>query len=181
MAARFSCEKRGTELRKSSLPNELLLADCARQKSLAKRTEGHEADAEFFENRHYLLSRFPPPQRIFALKGRDLLHGMRSANVLHARFREAEMQDLSFGDQFLDRAGNVFHRHIRVDTVLIEQVDAVGPEAFERAFHRRADALRRAVHSAAARNVEAEFRGDNDTVADGLQSLADNFLVLVGP
>ena len=89
------------------------------------------------------------------------------------------MQDLSLGDQFLDRAGNVFHRHIRVDTVLIEQVDAVGPEAFERAFHRRADALRRAVHSAAAVDVEAEFRCDNDTVADGLQSLADNFLVLV--
>ena len=41
------------------------------------------------------------------------------------------MQDLSFLDEILDRAGHVFDRHVRIDAVLVVEIDAVGPEALE--------------------------------------------------
>jgi hypothetical protein len=44
------------------------------------------------------------------------------------------MADLAFLNQVLQRARNVFDRHVRVDTVLVEQVDIVGLAADERRF-----------------------------------------------
>ena len=41
------------------------------------------------------------------------------------------MLDLAFGDQVLDRAGDILDRHVRIDAVLIEEIDAVGPQALE--------------------------------------------------
>ena len=64
--------------------------------------------------------------------------------------------------------------------MLVEQINAVGPQALQRAFHSRADTLRRAVHRSAAINIKAEFGRDNHLVADRLQSLADNLFVFVG-
>lgn len=65
------------------------LADRAGEEALAKRAEGHETDAEFFERRQDFLLGFAPPQRIFALECRHRLDGMGAADRLGARFREA--------------------------------------------------------------------------------------------
>ena len=51
---------------------------------------------------------------------------------------------------------------------------------FSDAFYGRADALRAAVHRAAAFDIEAELGGDNDPVADGLKGFAHDLFVLVG-
>ena len=67
--------------------------------------------------------RAAPPQRVLALDGGDRLHGMRAADRLHAGLGEAEVLDLALGDQLLDRAGDLFDRHVRVDAVLVEEVD----------------------------------------------------------
>jgi hypothetical protein len=37
--------------------------------------------------------------------------------------RQAEMLDLAFPDQFLDRSRDVFDLHLRIDAMLVEQVD----------------------------------------------------------
>jgi hypothetical protein len=39
--------------------------------------------------------------------------------------------DLAFIHQVLDGTGHVFDRHLRVNTVLIKQIDMVGPQALE--------------------------------------------------
>ena len=41
------------------------------------------------------------------------------------------MQNLSLVHQVLNRSGNVFDRHFRIDAMLIEEVYAVGPQPFE--------------------------------------------------
>ena len=48
---------------------------------------------------------------------------MGAADGLHAGLRKTEVLDLAFGDQLLDGAGDVLDRHVRVDPVLVEQVD----------------------------------------------------------
>jgi len=46
--------------------------------------------------------------------------------------------DLASLDQIFDRSGHIFHWHIRVRPVLVEQVNRLHPQAFERIFRDRA-------------------------------------------
>ena len=100
--------------------------DPAGQEALAERAERHEADAELFECREDRVFRLAPPQRVLALKRCHRLHAVGAADVLHARLGQAEVPHLALGDQLLDRAGNVLHRHLGIDAMLVEQVDVVG-------------------------------------------------------
>jgi hypothetical protein len=87
---------------------------------------------------------------------------MRAADRLGAGLRKAEMFDLAFADQFLDRPRDVIDRHIGIDPVLIEKIDDICLKPLQRSFRDRLDMLRPAVDAAAARarlriDVEAEF------------------------
>ena len=66
---------------------------------------------------------------------------MRSADGRSPSLRQAEMQYLSFGDQVLDRTGHVLDRHVRIDAMLIEQVDVIGPQAQKRCVGGRANVV----------------------------------------
>ena len=57
---------------------------------------------------------------------------MRATDRLHAGFRKPEVLDLALLNQVLHRSRDVFDRHVRIDTVLIEQVDRVDLEPLER-------------------------------------------------
>ena len=59
---------------------------------------------------------------------------MRAPDGLRAGLGQSEMLDLALADQVLHRAGDVLDRHVRVDAVLIEQIDGVGLEPLERGF-----------------------------------------------
>jgi len=69
-------------LRMSVLSKRPVLVHLAGQKALAQRTEGDEADAEFFKQRNDFLFRLAIPQRIFALQRRYRLHSMRAPDRL---------------------------------------------------------------------------------------------------
>ena len=92
-----------------------------------------------------------PPERVLALQRGDRLDGVRAADRLHARLGEAEVPDLARLDQLLHRAGDVLDRDARVDAVLVEQVDRVGPEPLQRRVDAALDRLRAAVEPAAVR------------------------------
>ena len=64
------------------------------------------------------------PQRVLALHRGHRLHGVRAADRLRARLGQAEVPHLARRDQVLDGAGDVLDRHVRVDAVLVEEVDA---------------------------------------------------------
>ena len=90
------------------------------------------------------------PQRVFALERGDRLDGVGATDRLHARFGEAEVLDLASLNQILHRSRHVFDRHVRVDAVLIEQVDGVDLEPLERALGDLLDVLRPAVQAGPA-------------------------------
>lgn len=76
---------------------------------------------------------------------------MGAPNDFHAGFRQAEMLDLALLDQIPDSASDFFNRHIRVDTVLVEQIDIVGTQTLERLFDSDdTDAFWSAIRPAAA-------------------------------
>jgi len=100
---------------------------------------------------------------------------------LRASFGEAEVLDLAFPDQFLHRPRDLLDRHVRVDAVLVEEVDAVGLEASQRLLGDPTDPLGPAVEARPRISVlEAELRRDHDLVAERGERLADDLLVRVG-
>ena len=78
------------------------------------------------------------------------LDGVSAANRLHPGFRKAEVLDLALLNQLLHRAGDVFDRHIRIDAVLIEEIDRIDLEPLERALGDLLDVLRPAVQPASS-------------------------------
>ncbi len=61
----------------------------------AQRAERHEADPEFLAGRQHFLFNLSPPQRVFALDGRDRLDGVGAPDGLRAGFRKAEVLHLA--------------------------------------------------------------------------------------
>ena len=47
------------------------------------------------------------------------LDGMRAADRRRPGFGQAEVPDLALRDQVLDRAGDLFYRHVGIDSVLV--------------------------------------------------------------
>lgn len=85
-------------------------------------------------------------------------------------------------DEVPDRACHIFDGHVRVDAMLVEDVDMIGPEAFQSRICDVADALGAAVETVRWHTVpEAELRGDHHMLANGLQRLSYNLLIETRP
>lgn len=66
------------------------------QEALSQRSPRNKADAQLFAGlKHAVAFRASVDERVFALDRRDRLNGMRAADGLRARLREAKVQDLS--------------------------------------------------------------------------------------
>ena len=102
------------------------------RKPFSQRAEGNKADSEFLERRHDFLFRLPRPKGVLALKARDGLDCVGAPNRLHSCFGKAEVLNLAFLNQVFHGSRYVFNRHVRVNAVLIEQIDNIGSEALER-------------------------------------------------
>ena len=105
---------------------------------------------------------------------------MGAADRGGAGLGQADVADLALGDQLGQRADGVLDGRVRVDPVLVVQVDVVGAEPLERALDRGADVRRAAVEDAgAAAGVrdEAELRRHHHLVAAALDGPADELLV----
>ena len=179
LAHRFGSEARES-LAEIAVGELGVLGHRARQETAAERAEGDETDAELFARGEDAVGFDPArPQRIFVLQRRDRLHGVRAADGLGTRLGHTEMPDLARGDELLDRAGHVLDRHVRVDPMLVEQVDEVEAEPLQRGVGHASDILGPAVHAVrlAVGKGEAELGSDHHAVAHGLERFADNLLV----
>jgi len=100
------------------------------------------------------------------------------ADRLNAGLRHAEVLDLAFGDQVFHRSRYVFHRYVRVDTMLVKKIDPIRPQPFESLIGNQFDALRTAIQAVAWRRIlEPELGGNHDVIAEWLQRLANNLFV----
>src|SRR5207302_7960314 len=90
---------------------------------------------------------------------------------------------LALLNQFLHHAGDVFDRHVRVNPMLIEQINCFDLEPLKRAFDGLPDVLRPAVQTGrteprtAATEIESELGGNRHLLAEWGESLAHEFFV----
>ena len=98
---------------------------------------------------------------------------MRATNRLHAGLGQTEMLDFAFANQIADRARDFFDRHVRIDAMLIEEIDPIGLEPPERRVSHFAYMGRPAVEACllAVLELEAELGGDDDLLSDGSERL----------
>ena len=181
---KFSPVNRGLVLRQSSSAKSSTERICPGEQAVAERRVGDEADPELAQQRQDLRLHVAGPQRVLGLKRGDRLHGVCAADGLGGGLGEAEVQHLALGDQVGDGLRGLLDRGVRVDAVLVEQVDVVGAQALERPFDRGLDVRGTAVdHAGAAAGVgdEPELRGDLDLVTAALDGLADDLLAQERP
>jgi hypothetical protein len=95
---------------------------------------------------------------------------MSTANRRSSRLRQTQMSDFPLLNQIFHCSGDILDRHFGIDAVLIEQVDAIGPQAPKRGFRHLLDMLRTAVQPLDLTlwfNVESELGGDDHPIANG--------------
>ena len=107
---------------------------------------------------------------------------MRAADRSRRRLGQTEVLDLALLDQTPDGARDVFDRHVRIHAVLIEEIDRIDTEPFQRALRDLLDVLRSAVHGIQFAFVgrverEPELRGDHHLVAQRSERLAHELFV----
>jgi hypothetical protein len=92
---------------------------------------------------------------------------------LNASLGQTEMLDLAFANQLADRPRDVFDRHLRIDAMLIEEIDPIGLEPLERRVSHFAYVRRPAVETRqlATLECEPELGGDDDLLSDGSERL----------
>ena len=108
------------------------------------------------------------------------MHRVGAADRGGAGLGQPDVADLALGDELGQRADGILDGRVRVDPVLVVQVDVVGAQPLEGALDRDADVRRAAVEDAgAAAGVrdDAELRRHHDVVAAVLDGPADEFLV----
>ena len=147
---------------------------------MPQRRVGHEPDPQLAQQRDQLGLGVTGPQGVLGLQRGDRVHRVGATDRLGSGLREPDVQDLALGDQLGEGADRVLDRGVRVDAVLVVQVNAVGPEPLQRALDGGPDVRRGRVEYAGALagvRDEAELRRDRDLVAMPLQGAADEFLV----
>src|SRR5215207_4918221 len=158
-------------------------ADPPGQQAMAERRVGNEPGPEPAQERQDFDLEVAGPERVFGLQRGHRTHGMRPADRIGTGLGQSDVAYLAFGDQLGQRADRLFDGRVRVDAVLVVEVDVVGAEPLERAFDRGLHIVGAAVDDAgAAARVgdETELRRHDDAVAPALDGLADNFLAMEG-
>src|SRR5437762_1351258 len=179
--------KSGERIAEVGAVERCVFIDLARQEAFAERTVWNEADSQFLESRYHFFLRRPRPQRVFALKRGQRLDGVRAPDRLRSCFGKAEVLHLAFLNQLLHRSRHVLDRHVRIDAMLIEQINHIGPESLERTLGDLLDVLRpaiqprRTLHSTRiSSEVEPELGGDDYLLSKRSEPFADEFFICKG-
>src|SRR5688572_22367741 len=163
-------------------PDEVVPApERAGEEAAPKRAVRHKRDAELAQQRDDLRLKVARPQRIFRLHGRERVDRMRAADGVGAGLAQAEVAHLALLDEARHGADRLLDRRLRIDAVLVVDVDVIDAEPLETRLARDRDVVGPAVDEAALAVWSAhvaELRGDQHLVAPAAEGLAEKFLVL---
>jgi large subunit ribosomal protein L32 len=151
-------------------------AEAAGEEAAAERAVRDEPDAELAQRVEDLALGIASPQRILRLQRGDGMNGVRATDCLRGCLREAEVAHLAGGDELCHRTDGLLDGRLRVDTVLVVEVDVVRAEPLQRPVDRRTDVLGPSVRTTVAEGAD-ELRGEDETVAPALDRPADELFV----
>src|SRR5204862_3852584 len=164
---------------------EVVLAELVRRRETsgeeapAERAVCDEADSQLAHGVEHLPLRIARPQRPFRLQGGDRMHRVRTADRRRARLGQPDVLHLPGPDELRQRADRLLDWRVRVDAVLVVQIDVVDSEPPQRRVDGLVDVPGRAVDPAAPvlEPTVSELGGDHTLVAAAGDRLADELLV----
>src|SRR5579871_405044 len=108
---------------------------------------------------------------------------MRATDRFSACFRESKVFDFALLDELFHGARGFFDWNIRIDAVLVEQIDDIGLEALQGSLRDLFNVFRAAIESGLLSGIgvdlESEFGGNYDLSAEGSQRFPNKFFVNV--
>ena len=84
------------------------------------------------------------------------MDGVSATDRLHSCFRKPEVLDLTFLNQILYRCRHLFDWHVRINAMLIEEIDGIGVDSLERGFGDLLDVLWPAIGPALLGTLEVK-------------------------
>ena len=105
------------------------------------------------------------PKRVFALQRRHRMRRVSTPDRILSRLRKAEIMYLAGSHQLPHRSRNVLNRNLRINAVLVEQVNIFNLQASQRSVDDLADMFRAAVGPAHLATLDAKPKLCSD---DGL-------------
>jgi len=113
-------------------------------------------------SRQHFRFRISRPQRVFTLNSGDCLDSMCATDRLCPCFRKTEVFHLACLHQVLHRSGHLLYWYIRINTVLIKQINDIRPEPPQRFLSHPLDVLWLAIQTTRTRsrigiNIESEL------------------------
>jgi hypothetical protein len=115
-------------------------ADLPSEETVAERRVGNEADAQLTQQRQQFGFRIASPEGVFSLQRGERVHGVSATDYGGAGLGHSDVVDLARGDQLGQDTDGVLDWGVRVDTVLVVQIDMVGAEPRQRPLNCDADA-----------------------------------------
>jgi hypothetical protein len=140
---------------------------------------GHEADAEFSRGLQRLLRLLTIEQRILCLNSGDWMNAVGTADGFRSSLGQSEVADLALPHQIGHGPDRLLDWHLRVDAVLVVQVDDVNLEPLQTGFTGLTHIVGSAIHALARFGPYlSEFGGKNHLIPTAGNGLSDQLLVL---
>ena len=114
-----------------SLGNVLGALEPAGEEASSQRAVGHKPDAQLANRGQDLLFRVAAPERVFGLERRDGVFGVGPADGRRRRLRQPQVADLPLPDQLRHGPHGLLDGDVRIDAVLVVEVDVVHAQALE--------------------------------------------------
>src|SRR5205085_5857616 len=109
------------------------------------------------------------------------MHGMRPPDGVRTCFGQTEIAHLAGANQLSHRTNGFFNRCLRIDPMLVIEVDAIKTEPAQTRFARLLHVLRFAANSAKTRRVwvaqDSELRRDDNSMAFAANSASEQLLI----
>ena len=139
LAARASAVNRGRMARMSPSPNSVAWSMRPVRKPRPSGLNGTRPMPSSSRTPMISCLGLAPEQRVLALQRGDRVNRVGAADGARAGLGQAEVPYLARRDELRDCPGDVLDRHLRVDAVLVQQVDPVGAQAPQRTVDRVPD------------------------------------------
>ena len=189
LRSRFSPVKRGLLRRKSPSSSSVGVGEAARRGSRGRagsrprsRCRARAASAGPRPRRRAIHSEYSVCTAVIGCTA------CGAADRLRRGLAEPDVADLALLDQLGERADGLLDRRVRVDAVLVVEVDVVGAQPLQRALDRAAHVLGRAVERRGASGssgvgvgADAELGGDDRPRRGGRRAPCRQLLVRVRP
>src|SRR6266581_8315289 len=106
---------------------------------------------------------------------------MSASQCVQTHLGQTPVQNLALRHQILNCAGHILDRYLRVDAVLVDEVNAVSPEPLEHPIHSLLYVVRLAVEphfeaTGLGIYVPAELRRDHHVIAERCDALTQDAL-----